>query len=68
MLLDLPPPPSVSGFFMTAPGIALGSVGVVLFVELPGAMGTIEFMALAGNTSHRNNQNQQGKEFHRATA
>jgi hypothetical protein len=68
MLFKLPAPPSVSGLVVTARGIAVGSMGVVLFVELLGAMGALELMTLAGNTSHRNNQNQQGEKFHRAIA
>ena len=48
--------------------VALSGGGVVLFIELLGAVGPFELMALAGNTEHRNNQYQQGKSFHRATA
>lgn len=41
--------------------------GMVL-MELPGAVGTIEFMAFTGNTRQGNGHEKQGKKFHRGAS
>jgi hypothetical protein len=47
--------------------IPMGIAGMVL-VELLGAIGTIEFMALAGYSAKRDRRHHQGKKFHRAVS
>jgi hypothetical protein len=42
--------------------------GGVLFVKLFGAIGTLEFMALAGNGKHGNGHKKHGERFHRAAS
>ena len=37
----------------------------VMFMELPGAIRTFEFMAFTGNTRQGNGHKKQGKKFHR---
>ena len=49
MFSELSPTRSVSGFFCGFFMIALASMFVMRFVELLGAVRSIEFMALAGN-------------------
>ncbi len=43
---------------MSIGAFTVRGVGIVLFVELFGAIGTLELMAFAGNTEHRKSQNQ----------
>ncbi len=40
----------------------------VRLVQLLGAIGPFEFMALAGNTEHANSNNKDGEKFHRAAS
>lgn len=42
--------------------------GRVVFVELLGAIRTLEFMAFAGNTGKGDGQNEQGEKFHRGAS
>ena len=41
--------------------ISVASGGRVVFVELPGTVGTVEFMAFAGHSSKGNSHQQQGE-------
>lgn len=62
-LTTAPTPPSMLRLF---PVLMLPvAVALVVLVELPGAVRPFEFMALAGHTQHRNDHQQQEKNFHR---
>lgn len=61
MFPQLPPVrDSVSRRFLALRVLAMAGSGMVL-VELPGAIRTLEFMALTGNARQRNSHDQQGK-------
>ncbi len=63
------PPKRVSVLVIRVIVLSLAAVVRVMraamLVQLPGAIRPLEFMALTGKSGQRDNNNQQGKEFHR---
>lgn len=56
------------GIAMRLVAVAFAMAGTVVLVELLGAIGPLEFMALAGNGKQGNGHQKDGESFHRAAS
>jgi hypothetical protein len=52
---------AVRGMFVLTGSFVMSTSRTVMFVQLLGAIGTIKFMALAGNSKHGNGHKKHGE-------